>query len=435
MNNNNPVVVAPVALNGDVKIRCNNNSTTAGPLTLNGVISGTGDLTFDTATNTIAKAAVVLGAANNFTGNVKVTTGGSSISSIALRLAVANALPATTVVTLDGVTNGTSPNTVYTDLDLDGFDLTLAGLQNVNRVNRLQRVYSASTATLTVNNSADYTFGGNLGKTGGDEFGLTKSGAGKFTLSGVNTYTGATIVSGGMLAMGANNIMSSTAVSIGNATLDAATFANTVGTLGVTSTAKINLGTGAALAFADSSAEDWTGGTLDLTGTFVSGASLRFGDGTGTGLTSTQLGLISATGFSVFALDSNGYLTATPAGGYSSWQTANSTGQTIDLDHDNDGVANGVEYFLGGNSNTTGFTALPAVVNTAGTLSVTWTKAAVGYNGNYGSDFRVETSATLAAGSWTTETLGVAVTITGNAVKYTFPAGTKNFARLKVTGP
>ena len=82
------------------------------------------------------------------------------------------------------------------------------------------------------------------------------------------------------------------AVSIGNATLDAATFADTAGTLDVTSTATINLGSAAALAFADSSAIDWTGGTLNLTGTFVSGASLRFGT-SNTGLTATQLAKFS----------------------------------------------------------------------------------------------------------------------------------------------
>jgi hypothetical protein len=41
----------------------------------------------------------------------------------------------------------------------------------------------------------------------------------------------------------------------------------------------------------------------------------------------------------------------------------------------------------------------------------------------------------LASGSWSDETLGGSVTITGDDVKFTFPAGTKNFARLKVTGP
>lgn len=122
--------------------------------------------------------------------------------------------------------------------------------------------------------------------------------------------------------------------------------------------------------------------------------------------------------------------------GFDTWKTTNGAiGQTLDEDHDGDGVSNGIEYFIGGpNGNTSGFTPLPTVTNSGGTLSVTWTKGA-GYAGVYGSDFVVETSSTLTADSWTTETLGVNVTITGNDVTYTFPAGVKNFARLVVTGP
>ena len=113
----------------------------------------------------------------------------------------------------------------------------------------------------------------------------------------------------------------------------------------------------------------------------------------------------------------------------------------IGADHDHDGVPNGIEYFIGGPSgNTTGFTGpLPGVTNTGGVLSVTWTKAA-GYTGNYGTDFVIETSSTLAAGSWTPEILdpspGFTVTINGNSVTYTFPAGpARKFARLAVVVP
>ncbi|MCU0796300.1 MAG: hypothetical protein MUF31_10235 [Akkermansiaceae bacterium] len=125
-----------------------------------------------------------------------------------------------------------------------------------------------------------------------------------------------------------------------------------------------------------------------------------------------------------------------PIGGFASWASANSTAGGIDDDHDGDGVANGIEYFLGGNSVTTGFTSLPGVVTDIGGTSITWTKAA-DYSGVYSTDFIVETSTSL-TGTWTAATLGTGagnVEITGNAVKFTFPAGTRQFARLRVTGP
>ena len=118
---------------------------------------------------------------------------------------------------------------------------------------------------------------------------------------------------------------------------------------------------------------------------------------------------------------------------YATWQFTNGTAGGLEADHDNDGGSNGVEFFLvGPTGNSTGFTTLPSVVDNAGVLSVTWVKAAT-YTGTYPTNFTVETSTTL-TGTWTTETLGVNVTVTGNNVKYTFPAGTIKFARLKVTG-
>ena len=121
---------------------------------------------------------------------------------------------------------------------------------------------------------------------------------------------------------------------------------------------------------------------------------------------------------------------------YSSWATTNGVpGQAANLDHDNDGVPNSVEYFIGGSTGiTTGFTPLPGVTTTSDVRSITWTKAA-SYTGTYGTDFVIETSTTL-AGAWTVEASGGNVTISGDNVTYVFPAGQpKNFARLKVTGP
>ncbi|WP_424313463.1 LamG-like jellyroll fold domain-containing protein [Haloferula sp.] len=123
-----------------------------------------------------------------------------------------------------------------------------------------------------------------------------------------------------------------------------------------------------------------------------------------------------------------------PVGGFIGWQTANSTSEGLEGDHDLDGVQNGIEFFLGGDTNTTGFTPVPGVVDNGGTFSVTWNKA-LGYLGDYGTDFVVETSTTL-DGEWSPVTEGDGVTIVDGEVTYTFPSPSgKLFVRLQVTGP
>ena len=176
----------------------------------------------------------------------------------------------------------------------------------------LLKFTSTFTGSGSVNNAVVLAGTGNGEVVGGLPFTfstLTKSGNGTWTLGGTVGSTGGTTVSAGKLVLGANNVLLNTApVSIAAATLDAATFSDTLGNLDVTAAATINLGSGAALAFADSSVIDWTGGTLVITGNFVPGASIRFGTGN-TSLTSVQLAKISAAGFGSLFLDANGYLT------------------------------------------------------------------------------------------------------------------------------
>ena len=234
---------------------------------------------------------------------------------------------------------------------------------------------------------------------------LTKTGPGTLILSAANTYTGATTVSQGTLALVGGSQASLVTVSAG------ASLGFTLGSP-TTSTSSFNL----------------TAGTIKITGTptlpsytlITSSAGI-----TGTPTLDTPL-----TGYTLQVSGNSLKLVAS----FAAWQAANHTSGGLNEDHDNDGVPNGIEYFLGGRTDTTGFTALPGVTHTAGILSVTWTKGS-GYAGIYSTDYAVETSATL-NGGWQVETLGGGhVTDAPGYVTYTFPAGTRNFARLKVTGP
>jgi autotransporter-associated beta strand protein len=218
--------------------------------------------------------------------------------------------------------------------------------------------------TLNPGNETTFEYSGIIsdGSTG---MTLTKTGLGTQILSGPNTYTGATLISAGTLALGASNVLPPSAVTLDDATLDATTFTDTVGTLDLTGPATINLGSDGKIAFAASDAIDWSdgavqGGTLTITGTFISGSSLRFGT-TMAGLTAGQLARITATGFGAFALDADGYLTANPTVSFPLWITSLFAGgatvpaeqQGPNDDPDRDGISNLIEYALAGHDPTT----------------------------------------------------------------------------------
>ncbi len=442
----NAVVNAPINLGTVGTISTINapnaalGGTTGVPFTLGGVISGAGDLTLSGIESTNAYGIIILNAASVYTGATLFTTASTTNNNNAnlfVRLGVANALPVTTVLTLDGG-DGTGGGR-FCELNLFGNDQTLAGLTNVSgRTLRNQEVSnsSATAATLTLNNTADSTFSGRIG--GGateNNLGLTKSGTAIFTISGANTYTGPTNITGGTLALGAvNTLPDASPVSIGAGTLSAVTAGTeSVGTLNVTGAAVINLGTGAVLAIADSSAVAWTG-NLNLTGTFVSGTSLRFGDGTGTGLTPAQLASISATGYTGFALNGSGFLTATPSGGgFASWITGSFAGGTVPVDKrgpnddfDNDGISNLVEYAVDGQDPTLSNANIGSY--SANTLS--FTKRA----GTSGLTYAIQDSTDLGISDPWSEVIGGSYVNNATTISATLTPGTpaKNFLRLQV---
>ncbi len=342
-------------------------SAAAASISLNGAISGAGNLTFTTPINNSSNflQTIILGSACTYTGNTLITTENTG-NTMSVRAGVTNALPVGTVLTLHGGNGADTGRTI--SYDLNGFNQTLAGLTNVTGLTlRNQRILNTAgtPATLTIQDNSARTFSGVIS---GNNLSLTKSGSGTFTLAGANTNNGTTTISQGTLALGANNVLSdSSAVSIGNATLSAA-FADTLGTLDVTASATINLGAGSSLAFAKSSGIGWSGGTLNIKGSFVSGSSLRFGNSR-SGLTPTQLASISAPGTKALALDTNGYLI--PAS-YANWKAVHAPTGTPGDDFDGDGVANAIEYVLGGSATTRDGARLPQTTTSGGNFTFTF---------------------------------------------------------------
>ncbi len=543
-------ISAPITTTGSVTFGAPNNNAgqVFSELILNGVISGAGttNVNFNSFLGANTNQTVTLGAANTYSGTTTIgNSSGSTASQMFLKLGVNDALPTTTVLNIEGG-NGTGTGRGI-GLNLFGFNQTLAGLTNSAASLRVQQVVNSdasAAATLTISSSTSTTFSGNLGtnaanfsvgigpipgSTNGNNFGLTKDGSGTFTLSGNNTFRGATRILGGILSLGNSSALSQSPLdtltsvtgnsanglqaTVTNLTLGgltgnkdlASVFETTAGGYSTVTALTLNPVTGASHSYSGGIADGAASMTLTKSG---AGTQTLSGPNTYTGATTVSAGTLALVGGSqtsaitvndlaslgftlgsgttsdsavTFNTGSSVTITGTPApatsytlmtttatisgpltlnplipgfelqidgtntlklvpsaaGGYAAWATLNGASLTNrDEDHDNDGVKNGVEFFLGGNTDTTGFTALPTV-NTVGGLSVTWAKHA-GYSGNYTTDFVVETSATL-TGPWATEPdPGSTISFpTANEVKFTFPTplGTKNFARLKVTGP
>jgi hypothetical protein len=115
--------------------------------------------------------------------------------------------------------------------------------------------------------------------------------------------------------------------------------------------------------------------------------------------------------------------------GYAPWATTYAGGQTIDLDYDNDGVSNGVEYFMNA---APGFTANPGLVGN----TVSWPNGGNIRSSAYGTQFVVQTSSDLVTWDDVTEgDMDQNGTNTASSLSYTLdPANNpaKQFVRLKV---
>lgn len=154
------------------------------------VISGSGSLTL------AGYGTLILNAANTYTG-------GTTINGGTLQMGNASALgPNPGMITFDPSGNGT--------LELNGNSLTVDGLNSGPYATVRNSV--PTNITMTVNGNTDTSFGGAIQENTAGKISLIKNGTGTFTLGGYNSYTGATSVTGGTLAI--SGALGATAITV-----------------------------------------------------------------------------------------------------------------------------------------------------------------------------------------------------------------------------
>jgi len=133
---------------------------------------------------------------------------------------------------------------------------------------------------------------------------------------------------------------------------------------------------------------------------------------------------LSGTGSSKQIALANVVVATSAPSGYEVWKTTNVGGQTSSQDFDNDGLPNGVEYFMGTAGNAS--TPSPGIVSG----SVTWPRA----SGTTIASFRVETSPNLSTWSDASVSYPANLSISASQVVFTMPTSpTSLFVRLVVT--
>ncbi len=300
----------------------------AGAMTISSIVSGTGGLT-KTGAGTLT-----LSGNNTYIGVTNINVG-------ILTLGAANRIANTNDVTVAG---GATFN-------LNNFAETIGSLSGAGNV-------TLGTGTMTTGgNNGTTTYSGIMSGTGG----LAKAGTGVFTLSGANTYTGATTINAGTLQLGAaERIANTSAVTVaGGATFNLNNFAETIGSL--SGAGNVTLGSGTLIAGGNNTSTTYSGimsgtGGLTKAGTGVFTLS---GANTYTGTTTINAGMLRVAGGAAIADTSDVTL-------------ANVAGATLDLNGTNEtigslagGGALGGNVALGtgvlttgGNNGTTAYTGI-----------------------------------------------------------------------------
>lgn len=222
---------------------------------LTGVISGPGKLSVDYARDNLngaghifrfgSDAAGTPTAANTHTGGTDLTSRGSGTNTTAFATAQFRTFKAnafgTGRLSLDRAA-----------VNLNGFDQIVGGLTGGTRGSQISDLATAAgTTQLTLNflsSQGPYTYTGTIGDTGSRLLQLVKSGTGTQTLAGPLTYRGGTRLAGGVLRIGAADVLPDTGdVVFAGGTLSTgatAGFSDLLGAMRVESSSTIALASG-----------------------------------------------------------------------------------------------------------------------------------------------------------------------------------------------
>jgi autotransporter-associated beta strand protein len=302
------------------------NGGTSGSLG-SGAITDNGILQFNRSDNITVPVAISGTGAVEQNGSGVLTLAGANgyggattISAGTLRLGASDVLPNSSSATVNGL------------LDLNTFSDTINGLSGSGTVDTV----AGGTSTLTV---ASGTFSGTIQNTAGT-VSLIKTGSGTLNLGGNNTYSGATVVNAGTLAVTGDNALGTT---IGTTTINGGngssgyTLSFTSATSDLTIAEPLNFFGNAAgrarmennSAFnhtlngpinvsSDTSLTEWNAsgaGSItvngDITGTMTNGAFLLL-RGTSTSASNRVTGNITLTGGSFTKTDNGTWIVGTP---------------------------------------------------------------------------------------------------------------------------
>lgn len=485
---NHHLLAAPVTVSGNTTLLVSGGNY-ANDATLSGPLAGNGSIAVLSDTNAASSAAntrtlTVSSPDNPFAGNWSVTHGASGDDFAALRAGAANALGTGTVtvgtrsrlvndaaagidslagVTLSGTESRLELNHPWihaaATLHLGHPGAVVHVGDSASSIGRLSG--SAGTiqggtpeSRLVVHPVTDADFGGDL--TGPLQF--EKSGPATLVLSGTNTHSGETRVSGGTLS-GSGSASSALVVGDG-ATLRAETETF------LTSSATFESGSTFSVRFDSSSL---TGGRLSTTGpvsiqenttlsledaaaaTLADGDKLVLIDSGGQPVTGTFAALPEGAVVTVGAnnlvisyqdtLGGTGHfvtLTAVVPDPYQDWiaefpAIADSAMREPAADADADGLANAIEFVLG--SDPSAFTASPLVPSTDGGLTVSFTRVKAAGDAGFATtvEFADDLEGWTAAGP---EMIHITDLGESEVVTATIPvAGERLFVRLRVNIP